>query len=245
MTPLPPVAQQLLLSLPPLDNVEQVLEAIKDMPGYSDDMKKARERQTCQSSQQSSAAKTPMAEALNQELSKYLEKHYSSKNSVTARHLIVEADVNGSSLQIFTYAELLESHKSTGGYWSSDLTWNATTGELQGTLSAHAHYYEGTDNNVQLRAKEALPPFTNKDAKSIVAHLSSSFEQMHSRLLEMCENECQTSLKRIRRILPITKTRMNWSDAAQESVSVLTKSKMQKDNIAGNIAQLKAKLGKK
>mmetsp|Transcript_6863 Transcript_6863/g.8894 ORF Transcript_6863/g.8894 Transcript_6863/m.8894 type:complete len:239 (+) Transcript_6863:111-827(+) len=220
-------ASSVLLSLPPLEKMDAkpVLDAAATLPGYSDADKTAWEQKTCVTNE--TPATGALADALSGEVQKYLEKQYGGDHKPTKyRYVVLNGDKAG-ALKLFTYAELLEPHKSQSGYWASEFTFDGSS-KWQGSLLMHVHYYEGSENNVQYRATRTVPATTFQgtpmDAKGMVGNMRKAVNALHSHLIDISDTAVQASMKKVRRILPITKTRMKWDDAAQNAVKVLKKS---------------------
>jgi hypothetical protein len=237
-------AQDLLLSLPPLESkdfasVQSDLTKLVALNRETIDKKaltKEMQTRTCQQDENSTDA---FSAALAKCWLEHQEVTYGKKDGVTARFTVRQQD-DGCSWMLRTYAEVLDAARFRTGYWAGK--WvitgggndGTTTATMSGELSLHVYYYEG-GSNVQMRGKREIPAAAVKiasnasdaaaddnevKAKAIVDSIKSMEKSLHQDL----SNEDAlflSSLPKIRRILPITKTRMKWNDAAQNQVRLL------------------------
>ena len=100
------------------------------------------------------------------------------------------------------------------GKWRSE--WRVKTSEkkIGGLVRVVAHYFE--DGNVQMDTKKDIPDesYSGDDLGSVVKAFISKHEQMiQNTLEEMYINMAQETFKDMRRVLPLTKTKMDWSGA--------------------------------
>ena len=115
-----------------------------------------------------------------------------------------------------TYAELVDTHKSRTGYWAGNWVIENES-SIRGNISVHVYNYE--DGNMQMRAQREVP---SKEIASAEEAIKAIKRADNSLLSDVTDQDALTgSLKRLRRILPITKTRMKWDDAAQNAVKLL------------------------
>lgn len=156
----------------------------------------------------------PFLDALIVGIKEYHAKQYGGGKSVTARHL---CDTNDDGhLMLRTYAELIDTHKSRTGYWAG--CWVIENeSSIRGSLSVHVYNYE--DGNMQMRATRDVPSTSIASAEEAIKVIKRSDNTLLSDLTD--QDSLTASLKKIRRILPITKTRMKWSDEAHKSVKLL------------------------
>jgi len=105
------------------------------------------------------------------------------------------------------------------GRWASWWTVSSITSDsaiLEGEIKLHAHYFE--DGNIQLQTTKAIPSvslsFTASEADfaTIVSdHIKASEAALQEGLESMYSNMNEETFKSIRRIMPITKTKMEWN----------------------------------
>jgi F-actin capping protein alpha subunit len=233
-------AQDLLLSMPPLE--------AKDFASIQSDLTKlvalnrketvdknavAKEMQTRTCLQDENTSTDAFSVALAKCWSAHQEETYGKKDGVTARFAVLKQD-SGSGWMLRTYAEVLDTAKFRTGYWAGKwmIDGNGSKVSISGELSLHVYYYEG-GSNVQMRGKREIPSApvnvaSNGDhtdeneakAQAIVAYIKSMEKSLHQ---DLSDDDALflSSLPKIRRILPITKTRMKWNDAAQNQVRLL------------------------
>lgn len=234
-------AQDLLLSLPPLET--------KDFASVQSDLtklvancretidknalNKEMQTRTCQQENVENSTDA-FSVALAKCWSEHQEETYGKKDGVTARFTVLQQG-DGCWL-LRTYAEVLDTAKFRTGYWAGKWIIGDDGSKVvvtSGELSLHVYYYEG-GSNVQMRGKREIPSATiktsesaadaddedNKKAKAIVDYIKSMEKSLHQDLSDE-DALFLSSLPKIRRILPITKTRMKWNDAAQNQVRLL------------------------
>ena len=233
------LAKQVLFSLPPLakDDQSTILETIeKQVPGYKSSYVEEWKARQCLDEEN---AKTPFAESLLVELQTQMDKQYGSQRSTQfqARFAVVPAkgSKNNNDLVIRTYVEICEPHKFRGGFWSTEWTYNGSSGggsTVSGTIAMQVHSYED-GINVQLRATREVPDqsLSSDDSAALVQHVQRTTQAFYDTMVDHItgdQGRLANSLKKVRRILPITKTRMKWDDAAQEQIRLLNDSKAQK-----------------
>ncbi|GAX23412.1 hypothetical protein FisN_15Lh133 [Fistulifera solaris] len=245
--------RDVILSLPPMETKD--MAALKGqltkLSAFNDDFMNELNDKTCSLRIDSNEnATTPLMTAIQGTVEEY-QGRFAAKD-LTPR-LTMQATPNAEKegqITAKTYVEKLETPNCRAGGWST--TWNITPKtetqvEMGGTTHVHLHYYEG-GSNIQLRAtrqyperpvgteKEAVNAIVAKlearnmsydekiaqaTAKEIAAREKDFYEQMKG----ACE-DAEESLKKMRRILPITKTRFQWNSAAQKQVRLLNDRKV-------------------
>lgn len=173
------------------------------------------------------------------------QKLYTDKDLV-ARYTCVERD---GEIEILTYTELIDSNNCITGSWASKWIAKILTEksvDLHGEVNFHVHYYE-RGSNVQSRSKRQFASETvaaREEKVNAMVHLwqkeKMSYEEQLSKVivdaiafrektfyddLQIMYNECDGGLKKVRRILPVTKTRFKWDTAAQKQVKLLNERK--------------------
>jgi F-actin capping protein alpha subunit len=246
----PVSAQDLLLSMPPLgtkdfSSVQSDLTKIVALNRKEtvDKNAVAKEMQTRTCLQDENTSTDAFSVALTKCWAAHQEETYGKKDGVTARFTVLQQQEDDTTTReggwmLRTYAEVLDTAKFRTGYWAG--TWMiADAGDskkvsVSGELSLHVYYYEG-GSNVQMRGKREIPSSSvsvassagdadtdenEAKAKAIVEYIKSMEKSLHQDLSNDDELFL-SSLPKIRRILPITKTRMKWNDAAQNQVRLL------------------------
>lgn len=170
---------------------------------------------------------SPFLDALRNAVQTYQDKQYGGGKSVTARFQFntldpeVKADSSASDgFTLQTYAELCDSHHpSRTGYWAG--TWHVlTTADhsrtVQGTIAVHVH---NAADGPHVRATRRIPAKTAETATDVMKIIRQADASLLADLTD--PDPAVSSLKRVRRILPITKTRMKWDDAAHKGINML------------------------
>jgi len=106
------------------------------------------------------------------------------------------------------------------GKWRSE--WHVKTKEkkIGGLVRVAAHYFE--DGNVQMDTKKDIPEesYKEEDVGLAVRNFVSKNEHMiQNTLEEMYINMAQETFKDMRRVLPLTKTKMDWSGTQMKLAS--------------------------
>lgn len=119
------------------------------------------------------------------------------------------------------------------GKWRSEWTFDPKAKTASGKVRISCHYFE--DGNVQLEetkdiAKKDLKVSGSDDksfAEAARDFISKEEGLIQDTLEEMFVNMSQETFKDMRRILPLTKTKMDWSGAQMKMASGMGKSKGQ------------------
>jgi hypothetical protein len=180
----------------------------------------------------------PIAKPLHEKLKQYQNDNFMSKPGVSVARIAMTTGVqnNSSQLLVHTYAEKIDTPNQYSGCWTATWTIDKVelgVGEIYGHVAVHSCAYE--DGNVQLKITKEFPCITVGKAASLKADEEPSLEdgivqqimKWELIILEILESmkDSVTSdhLKSIRRILPITKQKMNWDANAHRSVKTLIK----------------------
>lgn len=98
--------------------------------------------------------------------------------------------------------------------WSVSFAPDSTTAELEGLIKVRIHYYE--DGNIQLVSskdvKETLSISTEqKTAHDLIAIVEEAETEYQSAISENYQIMSSTTLKALRRKLPVTRTKLDWA----------------------------------
>ena len=118
------------------------------------------------------------------------------------------------------------------GKWNS--TWTVTPAaggagaSVTGDIKVHAHYFE--DGNVQLQTSkpvattqiQASGAGEKELADAVVAHIKTAESALQTALSDMYANMNEETFRSMRRILPVTRTKMEWNVNAVRMVGQLT-----------------------
>lgn len=136
----------------------------------------------------------------------------------------------GGSLIVNTYAEKLDYPNQYTGFWKATWTIQSTSSQeatISGEAQLHTCSYE--DGNNQLTLKKDFPETsvsTGGGDDSLAQGIVDQILKWENEVLDIFGLMHETSsdhLRKIRRVLPITKTKMKWDVVAQRSVQMLMK----------------------
>eukprot|EP00536_Pseudo-nitzschia_multiseries_P007416 jgi/Psemu1/304923/fgenesh1_kg.175_\ len=175
----------------------------------------------------------PLAKPLHEKIEQYQKDNFLSKPGVSARVATTKDD--DGLLQVHTYAEKVDGPNQYSANWKA--TWTIEhdelgVGEISGRVIVHSCAHEG--GNVQLKINKEFPraivgkvAFKEGEEPSLVNGLVEQimkWETIILGILESMNDSISTDhLKSIRRVLPVTKTKMNWDVVAHRSVNTLKK----------------------
>jgi capping protein alpha len=152
--------------------------------------------------------------ALQRAVSQYIASNYDGHSSAGCVYA-----KNGKLFVVIT-GEKANLRNFWGGKWSSTWEVSATAGggtSCTGEMKIHAHYFE--DGNVQLQTTKPVAAMSwdwafsdvSSRAAAIVDHIKSRENDLHLSLQSLYMNMDQETFKSIRRILPVTKLKMDWN----------------------------------
>ena len=150
--------------------------------------------------------------ALQTEVSAYLADKYSSDESAGCVYA-----KDGKMVVILT-GEKANLKNFWSGKWNSvwTISVNAGEAEVAGEIKILAHYFE--DGNMQLNtskpvsAKKIGSAGSDADlAKAIVAHITEAESAVQMGLESMYANMGEQTLRAMRRVMPITRNKMEWN----------------------------------
>lgn len=161
--------------------------------------------------------------ALARAMDEFIALQYSSP-SVCASWEVTE----GTSVRI--YAERIDASNSNAGSWKSNYTISADGGSISGNAVVCALAFE-SGGNVQLHSTlsfdqvEVGPPARLEDealwAKSIVDRIRCMEDDAIEKLNSMYAEVSTTTLKRLRRVMPVTRTKFDWDNIRSHHLDVL------------------------
>lgn len=177
----------------------------------------------------------PIATSLHEKMVQYHKENFLSKSGVSARVALTKGDGNENQILVHTYAEKIDASNQHSGNWKA--TWTidkaeSSAGEISGHVIVHSYAYE--EGNVQLKINKQFPPavvvkasLNEGEEPSLVGGMVQQIMKWETITLgilaSMNDDVSSDHLRSIRRVLPITKTKMNWDAVAHRSVKTLKK----------------------
>lgn len=168
----------------------------------------------------------PLADPLKAKINKYQEDIFGSKPGVSARVAISQ---DGNALVVQTYAEKNDTANLYTGYWKA--TWNIDAEEevahISGQVDLATMSYE--DGNSQMKTSKTFEVesvgFGEQDEtlEGGIVEKIIDWEADILSLLKSMHDATNDRLRAIRRVLPVTKTKMKWDIEAQRSVKLREK----------------------
>lgn len=159
----------------------------------------------------------PLTSQLKEKLKAYQQKTF-GKNKVTSRIALVPGE-SPQQLVVKTYAEKLDAANQYTGYWKG--TWTIEGSDICGDVQVRTCTYE--EGNSQLQAAKVFDAKTFSGKADDVIEQILDWENEVLGMLTALHDLTADHLRQIRRVLPITKTKMKWDVVAQRSVKHLKK----------------------
>ena len=159
--------------------------------------------------------------ALQSSVSQYVSRQYSSEHSAGSVY------AKGGQLIVSITGEKPNLRNFWSGKWNSFWTL-AISGDsctISGDIKVHAHYFE--DGNVQLQTNKPVAAAQiavggeKEFAEAVVAHIKAAESTLQSALGDMYANMNEETFRCMRRVLPVTRTKMEWNVNAVRMVGQL------------------------
>ncbi|AMD18908.1 HBR007Cp [Eremothecium sinecaudum] len=94
------------------------------------------------------------------------------------------------------------------GYWKSEYIYNPRSKELKGKIDVSAHYYE--NGNVKFKFSESINEEAVKDIVTSIKRIETTFD---TKLNVGFRKLNETQFSKLRRRLPVTRSKINWGKA--------------------------------
>jgi hypothetical protein len=159
--------------------------------------------------------------SLSEAMDVYIATYFSS-SGVRAAHNVTASTVDETlTLTVATYAERIDLQNHRAGSWKGCYTIFPTSGSIHGEISVWAHTFENGGNvqmisNLSLDASfsRCLPSDGSETRSSwalAVTRQIGSWEEIEVIKHDTYESIGKTHLKRLRRVMPVTRTKMEWN----------------------------------
>ena len=207
----------MLLAAPPgqLTSLEQDFQAIFAANGDTipeDWLEQVRADYHKTKATTSDAITTPKAMELYEHMKKYQSDFYSSQGVVSALVVVEQGD----NLVVRTYAERTDDANCQAGSWTADWTVSSSQ-QVQGTVKIQAFCHEGA--TVQLHSTREFGPLSTTN---VVTQIEEWEQEAMDSINEIYDN-MGDKLKSLRRVMPVTRTKMNWNVEGHRVVQLLQK----------------------
>lgn len=146
---------------------------------------------------------------LRQDLADYANTCYGNKGVIC--HHSVTHDSSTKTILLALRAERRSLPNCHAGAWTASYRYDPVARELRGHARVHAHTFE--HGNVQLIAERTMDPVSGLDPSDVL-HRIGAWET------DVCEQQLsqgfyqtttEHTLKRMRRLLPVSRTKMDWN----------------------------------
>ncbi|KAL3816107.1 hypothetical protein ACHAXA_004532 [Cyclostephanos tholiformis] len=169
--------------------------------------------------------------SLSEAMDLHLATNFSSPG-VRAAHNVTASTVDETpTLTIATYAERIDLQNHRAGSWKGCYKICPTSGSIHGEISVWAHTFENGGNvqlisNISLDATLSRCSTTDGSEKrsswsSAVTRQIGSWEEIELMKYHTYES-IGSSLKRLRRVMPVTRTKMEWNVMAHRVKQTLS-----------------------
>lgn len=226
-------AQTILHSAAPgqFDVVAEQLQKIgaKTLPGgWLDEIKLQYHQDICMGGGKD--VNHPLALPLKQKVKAYQDETFGSKPGVTARMALQPGEEDPiHQLVLTTYAEKVDTSNQFTGAWTA--TWTITyesdeSAQISGSVKLHTYSYE--EGNCQLRTVRDFETTTVEsegDLPQALVDQIVAWEHDVMGILASFHDLVADNLRSIRRVLPISKTKMKWDVVAHRNAKTLEKTK--------------------
>lgn len=147
-------------------------------------------------------------------LDEYLEKHFSEGRAACG------AFSKGGKVTLVISGDKVNLKNYWSGSWTSTWTIDGDN-NISGTTNIRAHYFE--EGNVQLNSTKEFPStkLTGDIKASVAEHIRQCEQSLHLALGAMYQNMSEETLKSMRRVMPITRSKMEWNTQAHKMVKQL------------------------
>lgn len=146
----------------------------------------------------------PFYNQLIDEIKTYGSDHYPSEFGFNV------VPVSSEEVVIIMIGEKVNPDNFYTGCWKSVYTFSSSTQTI-GSVKLDIHYYE--DGNVRLNFEENIKQSASFDASGIINFINNIENKLTFKVIEEFNTLNQNAFKNLRRLLPVTKSKVNWGKA--------------------------------
>ncbi|KAI5963635.1 CAP1 [Candida pseudojiufengensis] len=118
--------------------------------------------------------------------------------------------INEDAYKIILIGEKQNHENFYTGIWTSE--YEISSNEVEGKINLDIHYFE--DGNVRLKFDEKTTDKLKSNTSSSIVNFINNFEnQIENQIISSFVNLNQNSFKNLRRLLPVTRSKLNWGSA--------------------------------
>eukprot|EP00937_MAST-01D_sp_MAST-1D-sp2_P002796 g2796.t1 len=166
--------------------------------------------------------------ALQRHVQDYLDRQYERNPKDGSCTGVRAVYAKGGVVTVLISAERLNLRNYWSGSWRNTITVafpDSTHARVTGKLNLYIHYFE--EGNVMMHSEKEYAEdvqFTDADqfAGAVTGAISRFEDTIQGGLEDMYQNMTKETFKDMRRVMPITKTKMNWNVNAHAMVQTLT-----------------------
>lgn len=141
---------------------------------------------------------------LRRELQRYVERAYGGKGVLCRQSVHTD---NKHEIVVSLRCERLSLPNCHAGSWAASYVYDGSF--LRGSATVQAHYFE--NGNVRLRSHRSFPPVRVDNGGDILARIQHCEDELSRDLRELYASVNDTTLKHMRRVLPVSRTKMDWN----------------------------------
>lgn len=211
------IAREMLLAAPPgqLENLVQDLDVIFRASGETLDSALVESiRAEYGSAVLNETETSPQVQQLYNDLKSYQAEYYSSKGVISSLAVTQQGDAT----LVQTYAQRIDEGNCQACSWTGQWT-ISSSGEVSGTLKIRAFVHE--EGSLQYHSSREFGPSSPNNVTQQICE----WEQEAMDGIGEQYNSMNNNLKSLRRVMPITRTKMDWNLTGHRMVKLLGDSK--------------------
>ncbi|KAI5951075.1 CAP1 [Candida jiufengensis] len=133
---------------------------------------------------------------------------YGNDYYVDFNFTIIPTDEN--NYKIIIIGEKQNQENFYTGSWQSE--YSISNNRITGKINLDIHYFE--EGNVRLKFTESLSDSINSSTTSnVINFINNSENEIEEKIIQNFTNLNQNSFKNLRRLLPVTRSKLNWGSA--------------------------------